>query len=382
MFFVSSLYVLPHLHITNGCSAKCVTGNFKSNASKRYACFDTRIKYTCHRHYVVPVIHLDFQYRQVDTILAITYAIACLFAAWAFTIHYHSAVRQKATIVFYLLMCLTSLVRTLWFASPYGVHSVTYKPAKVHVGDHGWVEALVAEVMEMLGNMLMYSIFILIVVYWAHMLRRLVLHESIRLYPFRYFSAIVGAMFTIELIALILFFTDSIDSCGLLTMNHTLICLFSFGSLIAMIVYSYRMKQVLRAFLEVAQVDTTDRIKSIAWATFICAFYLVGNSMLTAYSLVDVICTCTHVGFFFPAKWWWLLVASKHLLELAVLYSLLLSLWGNRETNVKEKYEAIPEYSDEEIVTLSNVNTSSNILGIGPYTNATVIPSYQFHMQR
>nr|CCA23529.1 conserved hypothetical protein [Albugo laibachii Nc14] len=327
----------------------------------------------------VPVIHLDFQYRQVDTILAITYAIACLFAAWAFAIHYNSAVRQKATVVFYLLMCSTSLVRTLWFASPYGVYSVTYKPTKVHMGDDGWVEALVAEVMEMLGNMLMYSIFILIVVYWAHMLRRLVLHESIRLYPFRYFCAIVGVMFAIELIALILFFTDSIDSCGLLTMNHTLICFFSFGALIAMIVYSYRIKKVLQAFLEVAQVDTTDRIKSIAWATFICAFYLVGNAIITVYSLVDVILTCTRVGYFFPAKWWWLLVASKHLLELAVLYSLLLSLWGSRETSGRDKYEAIQEYSDDDIGTLANVNGSS-IHGIGPYNNASVIPSYQFHL--
>lgn len=298
----------------------------------------------------MPLLHLEFQYRQVDTILAVAYGGACFFAFWAFLAHTQSPSRQAATLGFYLLMGMAALTRVLWFATPQGVMSVLVEPKRIMMGDDGWIDFLTAEAVELLGSFLIYSIFVLIVVFWADMLRRLFTHESVRSHPLRLFSLVLALIVGIQLIGVGIFVSHRADSYWLMMYDDIVMCLLSFGSLVAVLVYSYRMKTVLQAFLEVSQIDTTDRIKAVNWATSICAFFLICNAIFLCYSIVSL-AQFHQVGVYLESKWWWLFVASKHLVELLVLYFLLYTLWGKSSDDAEEKggYEAIPDVvSDEE----------------------------------
>lgn len=296
------------------------------------------------------MIHLEFQFRQVDTVLAVAYGGACFFAFWAFAMHYQSPSRQTATLGFYLLMGLAALTRVVWFATPYGVMSVLVEPRNMRVGDDGWELFLIAEGVELLGSFLIYSIFVLIVVFWADMLRRLFTNGHIRSQPFKRFAAVVVTIVALQAIGFSVFVMDKADAYWLMIYDDSVMCALSLASLVAVLVYSFRMKTVLQAFLEVSQIDTTDRIKAVNWATSICAFFLVVNALFLVYSIVSL-AGFGQVGVYLEPMYWWLFVASKHIVEILVLYLLLYTLWGKSSDDAegKDGYEPIPDYlSDEE----------------------------------
>ncbi|GAB9464563.1 hypothetical protein Gpo141_00001992 [Globisporangium polare] len=306
-----------------------------------------------------PVIHLEFEYRQVDTVLAVAYGGACFFAFWAFAMHYQSPSRQAATLGFYLLMGLAALTRVLWFATPYGVMSVLVEPQNIKMGDDGWQMFLAAEIVELLGSFLIYSIFVLIVVFWADMLRRLFTNGNIRSNPLKLFFGVLAAILAVQAVGFAVFATRKADSFWLMMYDDVVLCLLSFGALTAVLVYSFRMKTVLQAFLEVSQIDTTDRIKAVNWATCICAFFLVVNALFLCYSIVSL-AQFHQVSVYLPPKFWWLFVAAKHLVEILVLYFLLYTLWGKSSDDAegKDGYEPIPDYlSDEEVGTGGSTGT-------------------------
>ncbi|TMW55627.1 hypothetical protein Poli38472_010509 [Pythium oligandrum] len=297
-----------------------------------------------------PLIHLEFQYRQVDTILAVAYGGACFFAFWAFMMHYQSSSRQVATLGFYLLMGLAALTRVVWFATPYGVMSVTMEPPLLKMGDDGWINFLVAEAVELFGSYLIYSIFVLIVVFWADMLRRLFTQDNVRYHPLRLFFIVLSIVLFVQGLGFAIFAAKKVDSYWLMLYDDILVALLSFASLVALTVYSYRMKTVLQAFLEVSQIDTTDRIKAVNWATSICSVFLVFNTIFVSYSIISI-ASYHRVDMMLNPKSWWIFVASKHLLEVCVLYFLLYSLWGKSSDDEqrKEGYEQIPDVvSDDE----------------------------------
>ncbi|KAG6584702.1 Vacuolar protein sorting-associated protein 45 [Phytophthora cinnamomi] len=279
-----------------------------------------------------PLIHLEFRYRQVDTVLALAYGGACFFSFWAFAMHAQSPTRQAATLGFYLLMGLASLTRVLWFATPYGVQSVLVEPPRIMMGDDGWAQFLLAEAVELLGSFLLYSVFVLIVVFWADMLRRLFTHESVRSHPLRLFFFVLLAIVAIEAMGFAVFAAKREDSYWLMVYDDVIMCLLSLGSL--------------------AAIDTTDRIKAVNWATSICAFFLVSNCVFLTYSIISL-AHFHQAGAYLESKWWWLFVASKHLVEIFVLYFLLYTLWGKSSDdaeNSKDGYEPIPDgnYLDDD----------------------------------
>lgn len=299
-----------------------------------------------------PLIRLESWYRQVDTVLVLAYGGACFFSFWAFVMHAQSPTRQAATLGFYLLMGLASLTRVLWLATPYGVQSVLVEPRQLMMGDTGWAQFLLAEAVEVLGSYLLYSVFVLIVVFWADMLRRLFTHENVRSHPLRVFFSLLSAMMAIQLMGFAVFAAKREDSYWLLIYDDVVMCLLSIGSLAAVLVYSFRMKTVLQAFLEVSQIDTTDRIKAVSWATFICAFFLVSNSVFLVASIVSL-AHFHHTSKYLDSTWWCLFIASKHCVEVFVLYFLLYTLWGKSSDdaeNSKDGYEPIPDgsYLDDD----------------------------------
>jgi hypothetical protein len=287
--------------------------------------------------------------------------------------HVQSTSTETATIGFYLLMGLAALTRTLWFATSYGIISMILEQTEIMMGDEGWERFLLTEAVEMLGSFFIYSIFVLIVVFWADMLRRLFTHEHVRSHPLRNFCFILGSVLCLQAFGFGIFMLQKASSFWLMTYDAIILCGLTFGCLVSILIYSYRMRTVLQAFLDVSHIDTTDRIKAVNWATSISVFFLVVNSIYLCYSIISLVFFHQVDAFLDSKRWWWVLVAYKHLIEIFVLYSLLFTLWGksNKEENhqqQKEGYEPIPDHplainphSDEEEASSTTPTTKTRL---------------------
>jgi hypothetical protein len=121
---------------------------------------------------VAPVIHLEFHYKNIDTVLAVGYAIATFFAFWVLCSSMNSATRDPASTGFFLLMSMTSLIRGVWYSTPLSVHVSGYVPQRLHVYEDGWLMVFISQFVEMAGTFFFYNMFVLMVVFWADILHR------------------------------------------------------------------------------------------------------------------------------------------------------------------------------------------------------------------
>ena len=80
--------------------------------------------------------------------------------------------RGKAIAIFYNLIFITSILRALWFFK-FSWNDYNYDlPNKlIYIGNEGWKNCLLSEVLMSLGSIGIYLIFILIACYWSQLLR-------------------------------------------------------------------------------------------------------------------------------------------------------------------------------------------------------------------
>ncbi|KAF0695520.1 Aste57867_13662 [Aphanomyces stellatus] len=300
-----------------------------------------------------PVIHLEFHYKEIDTMLAVGYAIATLVALWALCSHLSGTTRDGATTGFYVLLCLASLVRGVWFSTPYGVHVSGYVPQHLHIFEDGWGMLFLSEVAEMLGTLLLYSIFILMVVFWSDILHRAFdPHAYAASHPMRVFLSLAFFLLIFMSTGFLLFALDRIDSLLLLMYNDVAVALVSTICALSVVVYCCRIRTVLIAFLEVSKIETTARIQTVTRTGVLCASFLVLNAAFEAYMGFQMY-RLQAVPDVPPqdSMSWWLLIMAKHLAEVFVLYALLYILWGasdapaetRAQTEMRRHYEAIPD---------------------------------------
>ena len=81
----------------------------------------------------------------------------------------HGGAETTVVTAFYSLILLTSSLRSVWFLIPASVWSPYYTPHAVMAFDSGeqWGLQFLEIVLMGLGSLCLFSIFILILVYWA-----------------------------------------------------------------------------------------------------------------------------------------------------------------------------------------------------------------------
>ncbi|ETW09233.1 hypothetical protein H310_01637 [Aphanomyces invadans] len=306
---------------------------------------------------VPPVFHLEFHYKEIDTMLAVGYAIATLMGLWALCAHMNGASsRDVATTGFYLLMSLAALVRGAWFSTPYSIHVSGYVPQRLHIFDDGWTMLFLSEVAEMLGTFFLYSIFILMVVFWADILRRAFdPHAYAESHPMRVFLSLFVFLFLYVSTGFVLFVLDRIDSLLLLMYNDIAISLLSTICAVFVGIYCCRMRTVLIAFFEVSQIETTGRIQTVTRTGVLCATFLVANACFASYMgyhMYQLLMGITAASPSNDSMSWWLFLMTKHLVEIFLLYALLFLLCGSSgpdnaesksQSDIRRQYDPIPD---------------------------------------
>ncbi|KDO33443.1 hypothetical protein SPRG_02250 [Saprolegnia parasitica CBS 223.65] len=318
---------------------------------------------------IVPVIHLEFHYKQFDTFLAVGYAIATLLAFWVLCCHMSGSARDPGTTGFFTLMSLAALVRSVWYATPYSVHVSGYVPQRVYIFDDGWYMLFISEIAEMAGTYILYAVFILMVVFWADILHGAFDRQDAPTYPMRVFATLCFLLGIAVSTGFALFGCNRIDSLWLLMYNDIVVVVLSLVTFVFVAIFACRMRTVLIAILEVSQVETTARIQTVTRTGFICCLFLLLNACFALVMTYHMYELQFDASIPTGSTQWFLFIMAKHLMEIFVLYFLLWTLWSTSPPDEphmsgksqadRRQYEKIPELEDQAQKTLSTTTNGS-----------------------
>merc|ERR1712232_1399971 len=139
---------------------------------------------------------------------------------------------SETTVVtaFYSLILLTSSLRCIWFLIPNSVWQPSYTPTAVMAFDEkypAWVGSFLSKMLLSAGSLALFSIFILILVYWADILKKYFYPGARRSKPMVTFLLLVAVLLAIQLLNATLFLCRRYSSEGMILVNSITMSLVS-----------------------------------------------------------------------------------------------------------------------------------------------------------
>jgi len=294
-----------------------------------------------------------------DGVLAAAFAILAFISANRM-LSSRSHVGSETTVVtaFYTLILLTASLRTIWFTIPGTTWSPYYTPLAVmaYDPDHPyWVLQFVEILLVGTGSLCLFSIFILILVYWADILKKYFYPGARRSKPMITFLVLVAVLLVIQMLNATLFlFRDYSSECMMLV-NSVTLSLVSIVIIIEITIFSHRFRTVLKTLGDINQISTESQVKRIVWIT------VTGNLFFFLRAFLETMFATLLVVYFgkheraheaFSHSVWDAYILLKHWSELAILGLMLFILQRNFSSNEveaagqyvsKHGYEAVPE---------------------------------------
>eukprot|EP00957_Ditylum_brightwellii_P180155 13723144-Ditylum_brightwellii.AAC.1 len=160
---------------------------------------------------------------------------------------------------FYSLILVTSVVRAVWFLIPDSVMNPSYTPTAVMAFDPNypsWPGEFISQILTSAGSLSLFSIFILILVYWADILKKYFYPGARRSKPMVTFIALVILLVLIEVVNCILFLTKVYSSEGMILVNAILLSTVSIICVCEITIFSHRFRTVLKTLGAINQVST------------------------------------------------------------------------------------------------------------------------------
>lgn len=171
---------------------------------------------------------------------------------------------------FYSLILTTAFFRSLWFLVPNSILEPSYVPHAVMAfdPDHpSWVGGFISEEMLTAGSLSLFSIFILILVYWADILKKYFQPGARRSRPMTTFLNIVLFLVLVEIANALLFLMKYYSSEGMILLNSILLGTVSIICVIEITIFSHKFRTVLQTLGAINQVSTESQVKRIVWIT-------------------------------------------------------------------------------------------------------------------
>lgn len=272
----------------------------------------------------------------LDVIVGVAFLITAFFAAKRMTwTRQQGGAETTVVTAFYSLILVTSVLRAVWFLIPATVWSPSYTPVAMFAWDPdhpSWVGAALSEAVLTAGSLALFSIFILILVYWADILKKYFHPASRRSIPMVTFLALVALLVVLELINLACFLLKLYTTEGMILFNSILLAFVSMVCVFEITLFSNRFRTVLKTLGAINQVSTDSQVKRIVWIT------LTGNLFFfTRAFLETILCVWLllwwkdehTVARVFTHAWWDTYVVIKFLSEVTIL-SLMLYILQSR----------------------------------------------------
>lgn len=257
---------------------------------------------------------------------------------------------------FYSLILMTSVLRTLWFLIPDKMMDASYVPHAVMAfdkNDSSWIGAFVEQILLNAGSLSLFSIFILILVYWADILKKYFYPGSRRSKPMVTFLTLVAFLIIVEIINAVLFLGRVYSSEGMILVDAVLLALVSVICVCEITIFSHRFRTVLKTLGAINQVSTESQVKRIVWITVTGNLFFFTRALLEAIFAIMLISYWHKTGTVaevFSHKFWDTYLIIKHLSEVAIL-ALMLYILQSRFTPASARgngYEQVPDTAGDE----------------------------------
>jgi len=236
---------------------------------------------------------------------------------------------------FYSLILATSILRSIWFLCPHTIFEPSYVPRAIFAFDPNypsWVGACMDQIFQTAGSTCLFAIFILILVYWADILKKYFYPGARRVKPMHTFMTLVAFLILLEVINILLFLGKYYSSEAMILVDSILLATVSTVCVVEITIFSHRFRTVLKTLGAINQVSTESQVKRIVWIT------VTGNAFFVTRAVLELsFCLCliaywkSHgsVAKVFGHKLWDAYVLLKYWCEVMIL-SLMLYILQSR----------------------------------------------------
>ena len=262
----------------------------------------------------------------MDAVLGAAFLITAIFAAKRMTwTRQQGGAETTVVTAFYSLILVTSVLRAVWFLIPATVWQPSYTPVAVFAWDTdhpSWIGAALSEVILTAGSLALFSIFILILVYWADILKKYFHPAARRSIPMMTFVGLVTLLLGLEIVNVGCFLLQFYTTEGMILFNAILLATVSMVCVCEITIFSHRFRTVLKTLGAINQVSTDSQVKRIVWIT------VTGNLFFFTRAFLETVLTVwlllwwkdEHtVARVFTHVWWDTYVAIKFWSEVTIL---------------------------------------------------------------
>lgn len=286
----------------------------------------------------------------MDALLGAAFLVTAVIAAkrmsWS---RRQGGAEMTVVTAFYSLILLTSALRSLWFLVPSSVWQPSYTPSAIMAFDKdhpSWVGAFLSEVLMTAGSLSLFSIFILILVYWADILKKYFYPGARRSRPMVTFFSLVGMLVVLEVINASCFLLGFYSSEAMILFNAILLSAVSMVCVCEITIFSHRFRTVLKTLGAINQVSTEPQVKRIMWITVTGNLFFFTRAFLDAFFAITLLVYYKKEGTVqkvFSHSMWDAYVMLKHWSEVAILGLMLYILQSRFVAAARGGYEAVPE---------------------------------------
>lgn len=260
-----------------------------------------------------------------------------------------SGAETTVVTAFYSLIFASAALRSIYFLIPATVWQPSYTPSALYAWDneYPWVRYTLSELTVTAGSLTLFSIFILILVYWADILKKYYNPGSRRSVPMMTFLSLVAALVAAEVLNLVLFLSRKYTTEGMILFNAVLLSLTSIVCVAEITIFSNKFQNVLQTLGAINQVSTDSQVRRIVWIT------VTGNLFFCSRAILETIfATMLFV-------WWWktgsvdrafshmswdIFTLVKYISELTIL-ALMLHILQSRFNGAtpQQQYDKVPD---------------------------------------
>ena len=288
----------------------------------------------------------------MDALFGVAFLITAIFAAKRMSWTRQQGGSETTVVTaFYSLILVTSILRAVWFLIPATVWTPSYTPVAVFAWDPehpSWIGAFLSETVLTAGSLALFSIFILILVYWADILKKYFHPASRRSIPMVTFLMLVAMLVALEVINMACFLCKLYSTEGMILYNSVLLAAVSIVCVCEITIFSHRFRTVLKTLGAINQVSTDSQVKRIVWITVTGNLFFFTRAFLETVFCVYLLMWWKHehtVARAFSHAWWDTYVAVKFLSEITILSLMLYILQSRFASNAAANasgYSSVP----------------------------------------
>ena len=280
--------------------------------------------------------------REQDICFGLVFLFISCFAAVRVKIYYDLFGRGKIITIFYMLIFLTAVTRTVWFLVPsdYLEGPYTPEPVMAYSADSGrshWRGILLSELLLSTGSISLYSVFILIASYWSHMLTKIDYSVAERdalgnvrqtqrrkkgPSALRKWASYMAVIVAVQALNVLLYTSRRFNSLEMILFDSIYLSAVSVIILLVMTLLSQRIQALLLVIGAINNTSTRPQVRRIYAITFaINAFFIVrvAIELTFAISLVMLMRSKNSISVIIDDDYWLLYVTVKHSTEVLVL---------------------------------------------------------------